>query len=181
MAVYDIALNFAAGSATATCVIAAGTDPVGGAGGGGIFPDALLELVADAFAVKVMPGLCADLKLTTAVLSDGGPVTRVYNTLGGSSSAMASLNTSYLVRKHVTGARNGRMFLPGVSETAVGPDGIVVASLITSLNTKLNDWLAAVKVGGETLYVVDHTGAAREITSFSTDTMIGTQRRRVRR
>nr|CRY97780.1 hypothetical protein [uncultured prokaryote] len=178
MADTDLAMHFDADGATAVCVLHAGTT---GTGGGAATLEDIAQSVGDNFASEVMPGLCIDLNFEKITIGGLTPVEISWNTKGGSSSPMASINNAYLIKKQNPGARDGRMYLPGVTETGIDGAGKLVGSLITSLTTKLNSWLTLCNADGVALIVKHKNDFLTNIESFGVDPTIGTQRRRIRR
>lgn len=125
---------------------------------------------------------------------------------GGGAASMSPPNVAFLVHKlcgHTRTQRNGRMYFPGVVEGSVSDggdiDGTHTSGLAAGLETfriALSDDLPG---GGTTawrvVHVTGHDGVpapghplgkpnawdSTDITGFSVETRVGTQRRRVRR
>lgn len=126
-------------------------------------------------------------------------------TTGAVSSTQLAPNTALLVHKvcgHTRSQRNGRMFFPSVQETVVDNAGIVLPAHKTAVETAFNNFRVAVEgitvVPGASfalrvVHVDGHeepvppatTGrpnawSSSDITSFSVDSRVATQRRRLR-
>jgi hypothetical protein len=111
---------------------------------------------------------------------------------GGTSGSVVPQNTAFLVHKRTaTGGRGGRgrFYLPGVDESAVSDLGIVATLVRTDFNTALQAMLDDLNAGGftEGMYVLhDSLGAFAAadpylVTSLTMDTLVSTQRRRLRK
>lgn len=104
---------------------------------------------------------------------------------GSSSGVMAPQNVAYLMKKQTAlGGRQGRgrMYLPGASEGNIESNGAVISAQIALLNTFGSDFLNTLAIN-DVAMVVLHTLAATPptaVTSFVADTVVATQRRRLR-
>lgn len=96
-------------------------------------------------------------------------------------------NSAYLVKKN-TGKRGrskrGRMYLPGPQEAAVGNNGVLGSGVAASVQATIDAYFVSVLgVTGITGLYLLHTLASEDpdpIVSFTVDSMIATQRRRLR-
>lgn len=123
--------------------------------------------------------------------------------LAGLSAAQgAPPQVAYLVRKvtqnRQRGQRDGRIFLAGVPEDSVGPDGMISNTQVTNITTGINNFLNGVNDGGSAftgasgLVVLNTTPASREkgpqevdltfrkVIGLQIDTKVSTQRDRLR-
>lgn len=109
---------------------------------------------------------------------------------GGHIGSGAQPGTSYLIRKNTAlgGRKNrGRMFVPGVDEDKVDASGGILPAWVTTLQGVAGDFFDAATAA--TMYpVVLHTlvpgptqPAPTAITSLSVESLVATQRRRLRR
>lgn len=108
---------------------------------------------------------------------------------GGFAGTCSPPNVSYLIRKNTAaGGRQfrGRMYIPGVAESAVNESGLVLAATVTALQAAVED-LAGVLVGVNAIPVLLHeppkVGAEPPptlILDYSAENMVATQRRRLR-
>lgn len=107
------------------------------------------------------------------------------NGVGSFEQDMIPINTSYLVNKvsQAPGRRGrGRMFLPGVSEGAVGDDGIVEAGSVASLQTAVDNVVTQMATLGYTpvLFHQKPPFTPSLISAYSVQKKVATQRRRFR-
>lgn len=104
---------------------------------------------------------------------------------GSGSENSATPNVAYLLRKVTAsgGRRNrGRMFLPGVAETAVNNSGVINAGALTDQQGRADsffDDMAAADMPLELFHT--ETLAPTLLTSLAFDPRVATQRRRLRR
>ena len=118
---------------------------------------------------------------TGAAAEVSGPV------VGTSPNASASPNVAYLVRKNTGfGGRTGRgrMYFPGAGEPNVDAGGNVLAAHVTAWNSALEAMRTALVALGLVPTLLHGAGSPvtspMPITSFSTDSKVATQRRRLR-
>jgi hypothetical protein len=151
------------------------------------------EQVLDAWGTQIMP-------LVTNVWTyvhgqarvQAGLITeKTYTTIGGNSGNSAAPNLCYLIRKN-TGlpgrANKGRMYVPGVVETAVDGTGLLTSGAIGGMNTQMAALLSAIAAapsGGFGVMVVLHnqsvsTPPPSNVNSLTTQQLCATQRRRMR-
>ena len=118
----------------------------------------------------------------------------VYN--GTHTSEPAPQNCAYLVHKRTAvGGRQGRgrLYMPGVLEAQVSPAGVISTGQISAITNAFNGWRADVEANPltspESGFYLLHNLANGElladlptrITSFDCDSLMATQRRRLRR
>ena len=111
------------------------------------------------------------------------------NPLAGTASGSTSgPGISYLIRKNTGfGGRTGRgrLYLPGVTETAHLEGGMIPAATVTSVNTAFESFRSALVTLGLVPTLLHAAGSPvtlpRPITSFTCDSKTATQRRRLRR
>lgn len=95
-------------------------------------------------------------------------------------------NCAYLCKKQSASsgrANRGRFFLPGLNEGNVSPAGVLDPSQLTQINTDLAAMKSNIETVGFQHVILHSTGstlAPTPITSFSADSKIATQRRRLR-
>ena len=130
---------------------------------------------------------------TAYVGQDGGPPASgeyLINSSGGSSSAKLPNNCAVLVRKNTgTGGRRnrGRMYLPAgyIDEGQVDNLGVINGAVVTSMQSQMNAFRTALAGSGEVgVPVILHSelpSTPTVVTSFSVQTRIATQRKRLRR
>ncbi len=155
-------------------------------------PVQVAEDAHGAFGDQIMGRLCVSLTLERTLVKFGpivdGPSGEFSNFILGSQNANSvPPNVSVLVSKKGTlgGRRNaGRMFLPGYEEAKVGADGAVSAGGINELQTALNIFLGDLQVT-DTIdnMVILHSDAAvapTPVNSLIVQSIVATQRRRLR-
>jgi hypothetical protein len=111
------------------------------------------------------------------------------NPLAGTAAATsAGPNTSYLVRKNTGfGGRTGRgrLYLPGVTDTAYLEGGAILAATVTAVTNAFEALRTSLISVGIVPTLLHAPGSPvtlpRPITSFSCDSRAATQRRRLRR
>lgn len=157
----------------------------------------LAQDIANSWIDNILPNLCDDVSFKGATWvdlrstsGDSGPVPDLPgSTDGGNSDSMTSPAVCFLVHWQVPGGRNtknGRSYLPGVSEAAVGPSGVLSGSGIVDLQDDILTFLQDVTEGdnGDVSVISvprDGTPASRSIVTGVLDTTVATQRRRQRR
>lgn len=187
------------GYAEATILMRGGGLPFGAAttigldiGASSETPDEIAERVWNAFAT-VMSSLSDDNEMYEVRVKFGpdnlGPTGVYVNTsIGGDTSAQATPNVAYLVRKNTAaGGRpnRGRMYLPGVAEAAVDPTGLIESAKLAQLQTNVDSFGADLATGLLTPVVLHSEDSPvalpTVITSLTVDGRAATQRRRMRR
>lgn len=147
-----------------------------------------------------MPSQYTLQDVTLYVGQDGGPPAIYESTeaaiVGGATTQPTPQNTAWLVRKRTGSAGRrgrGRMYIPGVHEGQVGPDGVLTNAYHGDLQNDVNGWLAELQSGlggtGPALPpVILHRseGIGTEppptpVTALQVDTLVATQRRRLRK
>lgn len=131
--------------------------------------------------------------VTAYVGNDGPnptPGESLFNTAGGSASAMLPQNCCVLVRKTtgLGGRRNrGRMYLPALhlAEGSVDNIGAIAGATVASMQSQMNNFrsglLGSGAVGQPVLFHSAAPITPTVITSFSVQSLIATQRERLRR
>lgn len=106
-------------------------------------------------------------------------------TPGGRSANMLTQNTAYLVHKNTAATgrgKRGRMYLPGVPDDKVSNAGVIAGGEVDDWNLLLGDFFDSFP---PEFLVVNHgptTGSGSDpITDMTLDTVVATQRRRLRR
>jgi len=84
------------------------------------------------------------------------------------------------VTKIVVGARNGRMFWPGLPETSVTAGGQLTAPELTSWQANLATVMTALAGDSTVMRVIDKVGVPHVVSGLTARPTIGTQRRRLR-
>jgi hypothetical protein len=154
----------------------------------------LLLVGHHAFEDNVVPLLSSSYSYVAVDLVEqavGGAIveTVAVNTAGGQAASAAPQNCAALVRKLTNGVgrgKNGRMYVPGLLEGNIAPDGAIDGGVISSWNTALTAMLAdCADATIDSQAVVNRsTGAGphvEPIQQLVLDTFIATQRRRLRR
>lgn len=109
--------------------------------------------------------------------------------VGTSSGTAAPPNVAVLAHKNTgQGGRRGRgrMFLPGVSEGFIDPNGALTSAAITQINSDLASWYSSIvgiaTVDDVLLYHNNDLGnlSPTIVTGFTVDSKVATQRRRLR-
>lgn len=123
----------------------------------------------------------------SARVTAGTSVTTSYNTAGAGGGSGTSPQVSYLYRKntiHPGREGHGRMYYPGCDETSVGSEGQVASGKVTGLNNQIAAFRAALALigGGVSIYLLHNSATAPyAISTMSAETVVATQRRRLKR
>lgn len=124
----------------------------------------------------------------TQMLADG-PVTavQIVDSVGAASATVVTPNVAVLVRKVTSlgGATNrGRFYLPAwkLTEANVDNAGIIATTALNSIQSQLTAWLAALVTAGLDMVLLhtDPLETPTPVTGLSIQSVIATQRRRVR-
>jgi hypothetical protein len=142
-------------------------------------------------STPLVDALTTDVSLTTldirwqAAAGDAVSITRSVSIGGGEPTSAAPPQVTYLLQK-ITGfagrKNRGRMYLPGVSETHVGPNGQITGAKLTELAGLAAAALSNWATNGAELVIL-HTDPAdtpRPVVELSPSTLSATQRRRLR-
>lgn len=98
-------------------------------------------------------------------------------------------NSSVILRKRTPlagRAFRGRMYLPScfINETLVDNAGVIAGSAVTTLQNRANAWLAAATAQGRSLVLLHEASSPASIptalTALTIDSVLGTQRKRMR-
>ncbi len=166
----------------------------------GVTPPTALTLlqVADAVVAAWNSSLMKDMHTSTMTLSavgvkfgpnaTGASGDFPYNIPGTNTGAAAPPNVSMLYRKGTSfGGRagRGRFYLPAVPEVNVDQSGVVSATFHSQAVTKSANFLAALASGGVPMVVLHGLGSPlstpSSVLTLTVDTVVATQRRRLRR
>lgn len=160
-----------------------------------IYMEAVAQAVAEAFQVALMPRVDSQVQLrsvTATIGQDGGdPIVVDWippnPVIGGRSGDSTTVALAVLVSKltFLGGRRNqGRMFLPWiVADTEVSELGIITASVVTSLQTAVNNFRQTLVEYDVPPVLLHRTGATpvpapTPVESLRVSNVISTQRRR---
>ena len=119
---------------------------------------------------------------------------------GTAANALNSVNTAFLVHlqcSHNRSQRTGRMYLPGVSESSIGDDGILVSGTQTAVQNAANGFRTDVNdlsatglesVSWRVIHVEGHdpdsgrpnAWSSSDVSGCTCDNKVATQRRRLR-
>jgi len=139
------------------------------------------------FDESVIPLLTDDVSIVAikAVLASGSfyQDNEVYQ--GGLDASTASAQVAYLMRKetnNVGRANHGRMYLPGVSEGLVAPNGTVDSTQKDDLTTAGNTLLAKLTADDIPMVILHSTVGPTPVLvdRLECDQLVATQRRRLR-
>lgn len=160
---------------------------------------ALATTLGGLFDTHIMPLVSSDVthigtEVTWQSIAPPAPPDVGYDpsgVVGSAAGALMPQNNAFLVHKRTgLGGRGGRgrFYIPGVQEGNVGTTGVVAGATVAAWNTNLAAWRTAVNGAAGVLNMVllhSSPGAYAatvpyDITSLSMDTVIATQRRRLR-
>lgn len=147
------------------------------------------ELGYGYFENRVLPHLTTDISLNSCTAQHreaAGIIEGVFTDtqVGGTASPPVPPNCAYLLHKFTNGVgrgKHGRMFVPGIPESKVNPNGSVVIGEQTDINADLALFVSDFP---GLFLVVNHgpsgSPSVTFIQSMTVDPMIATQRRRLR-
>lgn len=154
------------------------------------------QIAWDAWAAHIHPQLPEAFLLTSVDAEVGaspGPGVNRWTYTNGSlpgdvSASMVPQNTAYLIHKRTSAAgrgSQGRMYVPGVAEGNVNNVGVVDSTRRSELQGVFDDLFTDLNTTQGVPLVVNHgpgspLGLQTPIQRFIVDTMVGTQRRRLR-
>lgn len=138
-------------------------------------PWTLLSNQVDTDQVEVRLNIGGELHIAAVALS----------ITGGGADPMAPPQVSYLLKKgsgFAGRANRGRIFLPGVEETAVDPGGALTSGAISALQGAANQFLSDLGSLGQEMVILHENPALtpRVVTSLIVDGRVATQRGRLR-
>lgn len=149
--------------------------------------------VADSFATEIVPFMDAVFRfkgIRSLGRTTGGTLEEAevaYDVVGTGTGGTLPPNCAALVKKTSASpgrANRGRFYVPGLlSDDDVDSLGNIVNPTLSTLAAAFNDWFSALDLRTPTAQpAILHTGpgAATAVTSFALQTMIATQRRRLR-
>lgn len=106
---------------------------------------------------------------------------------GGDAGQPLPPNTTMLVRKNTAiGGKHGsgRLYIPGITEAASDGTGTLGAESVTYHNGQMADWLEALSSHGIPMVLLHATewaaGAEQTVTALTVQSVLATQRRRLR-
>jgi len=176
---YQTSVHYSSGSGPAVNTLAVVADTVAG------MTDA--QLVADglhgAWKSKLMPQICSYYQLDhVEVASPAGSVSStIAPSSGGNTGTPNATNACYLVKKQVAAGRRGRLFLPGVSENALQPDGSIKSSSYNSVQSAVSALYTELVAIGLQPILIRADGSEQVVTEFLLSHWSGVQNRRFRR
>lgn len=159
-----------------------------------VAPSALATMVAANWATADIPGLqsntisCTEVSVKYGPTETGPSGTTATVMPGESAQPAVPPNTSLLVQK-VTAfggrAGKGRWYLPGIPEVHVDQSGVLSSGYLTTVNTAFDAFLTAMEADDIGCVVLHGAGSPLSlpspILSFEPQTVVATQRRRLRR
>lgn len=152
-------------------------------------PEALWNAWDSTIHLQLSGGIILEKCVVKFGPNDVGPFYEYVDTAnGGAAGVSDSPNVAMLVRKQslLGGRRNrGRMYIPGVSQSDVGEDGTLVGASLIAFQTAMDDFLTEIEATGCTPVLLHSESlgvlAPTPMTSFSVQSLVATQRRRLRR
>lgn len=156
--------------------------------GAGTLPD-LAEELHDLWATSWQPVLTATTWLLETRVKAGpnatGPfASHVETVFGAITGESVPPNTALLVEKRTDlGGRSGRgrMFVPGVGDSAVAAGGDIAPTSLADYQAVANAWLTGLETTTTGMFIL-HTASSdpTRVTSLTVDPIAATQRRRLR-
>lgn len=153
-----------------------------------------VDIIADAFADEIVDQLSNATSLTSTRMkvgpnSTGQQVFSAVTRTGAGGTDAAPPNVAYLVGKTTaTGGRTGRgrMYLPGVVETAVTGGGTINSTPLSNLQIAVDDFLGLLQTANSPMVLLHQDGGSsddtpHEVTALTVRNRVATQRRRLRR
>jgi len=153
-------------------------------------PNVSTEQYHEAFADNIMPALSQDVEhVETRVRFSFPGGEAVFNlfgsTPGSDTSTSLPPNAAWPVLKFTSlggRANRGRMFLPGVPEDIVGPNGAIESSAVSAFNTQLSAYAAAMEADDNELVLLhsDPLAAPTPLVAMLSGTTVFTRGTRLR-
>lgn len=160
--------------------------------------DHMLDIMSN--SITFAGGSFIDLDSLSGSTGSFGPAAG-HPTTGSFSSADMTTQVAYLVHKNTTahrGQKQGRMYVPGVIESAVDGNGHLTSTYLSSLNTALAAYLSAMNSISDSVFALSPamrvvhvhkpnkddattwTWSSSDVSSLTADLRCATQRRRLR-
>jgi len=176
---YKASIHYQSASGPAVNTLAV----VGDTGTGVTDAQVAADRLHESWGNSLMPQICNYYKLDhVEVASPAGSVSSTLAPVtGGNTGAANATNACYLVKKQVASGRRGRIFLPGVSENALLPDGSIKASSHASVQAAVTDLYGSLLFQGLNPVLIRANGSEVPVTSFILSNWSGVQNRRFRR
>jgi hypothetical protein len=152
------------------------------------------ETLFDAYTDNITPIQCTNITVSSAnyvdlssTTGDSGVYTPVASQIGGNASASVPPNTAVLFHWQATGGRSqrpGRSYIPGIQEASVNGAGIIDGGSLDGWIEAQVNFLGDLSTGDLILSIVSKssptTGTARTVIGNGVDSLVATQRRRLR-
>lgn len=151
---------------------------------------AVLTAVKNIWDAEIMPFVSDSVTHSETLVKFGPNDTGASGTIasgavGGDASDQGSPAVAFLIQKRtVLGGREGRgrIYLPGVPEAAIDPDGSIDGGKVTQLQTAFDDFQAALATATIDAYLLHNSATLpTPITAWNVAATAATQRRRLRR
>lgn len=156
-------------------------------------PGDLADIAAGAWNTEMMPFLSDQISLASTLVKYGPDATGPSGTssiggTGGDTSDSGYPGACALIQKQTAAggrAGRGRMYVPGIPEAAIGPDGVLDSGKAAQLLAGFGDYLLTLTTAGVVPVVLHGVGSPLStpsvITNFNVSSQVATQRRRNRR
>lgn len=141
----------------------------------------LAEAVRDAYQVNLRPVQHDETELVSITVLSVVPVTLNVGNVGTLNGQGAPPNCTYMVVKNPVAGRAGRWFLPGLQDDDTFADGTISSTRATAVTNACNAFLADATADGAELEIAREGGLNDAVASLTCQTLIGVQRRRLRR
>jgi hypothetical protein len=158
-------------------------------------PDELAETCGGAWSDNIVPSMSDDVAFLECTVklgpNDTGPTgASSFSATGGNVGTSLAPQVSFLVKKRTASggkANRGRMFVPGPTEADVNSGGVVTGGVVDALQGAFGDFfsdLVAADIAPVILHAISEAvpdpPAPTIITEFQVDSVVATQRRRLR-
>lgn len=157
---------------------------------GAVLSQANADDISAALATFVKGSIGSNYTYQGAIVSGGGIggglvwETTEGTGVGLNSSSTLPSNCAYLYRKRTAlgGRKNrGRMFLPGVGEADVNSLGVISTGVVGALQALADDLLTDLDAAGYPMHILHNDSTPpTQVTALLLDSVIATQRRRLR-
>lgn len=155
---------------------------------GGASPNDIADAIDVSTQDNLMPVLWDGIEYVGCTVEDGdGNFFESFaSATGGQANPGNTVNTTFLVKKitGVTGRKNrGRMYLPGVAEFGVDPNGVLDESYRDGVQAAVSAWYAWTTADFAGDMCILHTSVGddpTDVLSLLVDPRAGSQRRRMR-
>lgn len=140
-----------------------------------------LQEVKDQWQLSLRPVVVNTTSLVSIGYGGDAPIELSVGEPGTLSGQASPPNTCYLVDKNADSGRRGRWFLPGLAEDFTAANGTLNTTMQANVTTACNTFLDQLALAGVQLRIARADGTFSNISSFTCQSLVGVQRKRLGR